>query len=98
MPFLVLAYDAKDEGAMQRRMEAREAHLALIAEYKAAGHMKMGAALIDSEGKMAGSCIIADFPSRTELDDWLVIEPYVTQQVWGEILIQECRIAPSFVS
>lgn len=96
MQFLILAYDAQDSGALKRRMDAREAHLALIARYKAQGHMKMGAAILDEAGNMAGSCIIADFPSRAELDAWLAEEPYVTAKVWENIQISGCKVAPSF--
>ncbi len=96
MQFLILAYDAKDAGAPARRLEAREAHLALIAKYKASGNMKIGAAILDEAGNMAGSCIIADFPSRAALDAWLAEEPYILQKVWGDVTIQGCKIAPSF--
>jgi uncharacterized protein YciI len=97
MQFLVLAYDATDAGALDRRMAQRDAHLAVIAGYKAKGNMKMGAALMDDDGKMIGSCIIADFESRVELEAWLKDEPYVTGKVWGEVKVQLCKIAPSFV-
>lgn len=96
MQFLILAYDAKDSEAPKRRLEARQAHLDLIARYKASGNMKMGAAILDEAGNMAGSCIIADFPSRAELDAWLAEEPYIAQKVWGEVTVQGCKIAPSF--
>ena len=96
MQFLVLAYDAKDEGALQRRMDTRQAHLDTIARYKASGNMRMGAAIMDETGKMIGSCIIADFPSRQELSAWLTEEPYVQHRVWQEVQIQDCKIAPSF--
>lgn len=97
MQFLVLAYDAKDEGAAQRRMEAREEHLACIAVYKEMGHIKMGAAILD-DGKMVGSCIIADFETREALDKWLAGDPYMHHNVWQDVYIQDCKIAPSFVS
>lgn len=96
MQFLVLAYDARDADAPKRRMSAREAHLALISEYKAAGHMKMGAALLDNDGNMIGSSIIAEFDNRADLDAWLEKEPYLLQQVWGDVTVTPCQIAPSF--
>ena len=57
MQFLILAHDATDADALKRRMEHREAHLACIARYKAAGHMHIGAALLDGAGTMTGSAI-----------------------------------------
>ena len=98
MQFLVLAYDAKDADAPQRRLDARQAHLDTIARYKASGNMKMGAAIMDETGKMIGSCIIADFPSRQELSAWLAEDPYVRNKVWQEIQVQDCKIVPSFVA
>lgn len=97
MQFLVLARDATDPGAPARRMAAREAHLALIAEYKAQGHMVIGAALLDEAGNMCGSAIMADFPSREGVDEWLKREPYISQNVWGDVQVLPCKVAPSFV-
>lgn len=96
MQFLILAHDATDSDTPARRMAAREAHLALIAEYKAAGNMIVGAALLNDAGQMAGSVIMADFPSRAELDAWLKREPYILQKVWGEVQVLPCKLAPSF--
>lgn len=96
MQFLVLAYDATDAGAPERRMKMRDAHLATIARYKEKAHMHMGAAICDQNGRMIGSCIIAEFESREALEGWLVEEPYVTGNVWGNIQVMPCKIAPSF--
>jgi uncharacterized protein YciI len=97
MQFLIIADDATDLEALNRRMEAREAHIAHIAKAKAAGHAKMGAALLSEEGIMNGSCIIAEFNSREELDAWIATDPYVIHGVWGSLQIQACKIAPSFL-
>ena len=96
MQFLLLAYDATDADALNRRMAARDAHLKHIATAKAAGQAKMGAALFNAQGQMYGSCIIAEFETRAEFDAWLASDPYVVQKVWENITIEECKIAPSF--
>ena len=96
MQFLILAYDATDADALNRRMATREAHIATIDKYKARGHMHIGAARLDEAGKMIGSAIIAEFPSREALDAWLAEEPYVTGKVWGTVEVTECKVAPSF--
>jgi len=98
MQFLILAYDAKDHDATSRRLAAREAHLANIAEYKAKGHMHIGAALLDDNGKMVGSTLIVEFENRAACEAWLNADPYVTGNVWHDINIQECKIAPSFAA
>lgn len=97
MHFLILANDATDDGALERRMAARDAHIKLISAYKAKGHMLIGAARLNDEGKMIGSVLIVDFPSREGVDKWLAEEPYVTNKVWDDITIEPCAIGPSFL-
>jgi len=98
MQYLVVAYDEQDEDAPKRRMAARDAHLALIAKYKAAGNMKMGAALLDEQGNMVGSTLIVEFETPELLQAWFDEEPYLLQDVWGEVMVTQCKIAPSFVN
>jgi uncharacterized protein len=97
MQFLILAYDAIDAEALNRRMAVREAHMALVEKNKIAGHARYGAAILDDSGKMIGSMMIVEYPSRAELDAWLKVEPYITGKVWDKITIQPCKIAPSFM-
>lgn len=96
MQFLVIGRDGDDAGALDRRMAVRNAHIALGDEMAAAGTMLFAVAIL-SEGQMVGSMIVVDFESRSGLDDWLKIEPYVTGDVWRSIEIEECRVGPSFV-
>lgn len=96
MQFLILAYDGSDAAAPSRRLAAREAHLAQVADYKAKGHVRMGAAMLDENGKMVGSSLIVDFPSRDAMQAWLDADPYVTGKVWQRIEVIPCQIAPSF--
>lgn len=96
MQFLLTAYDAADPEALNRRMEARESHLAHMAKAKAEGHAHMGAALLDDAGKMIGSSIIAEFDTRADFDTWLATDPYVTGKVWDKMQVTPCKIAPSF--
>lgn len=53
-----------------------------------------GGALLDDAGKMIGSVIVVDYPSREELDNWLKVEPYVVGDVWQRIDIKPYRVAP----
>jgi uncharacterized protein len=97
MQFMILAYDATDDGAMDRRMAAREAHLANVAAHKAKGHMHMGAALLDDDGKMIGSIMIVEFGTRADCEHWVNNDAYVTGKVWQDIKIAPCKVAPSFI-
>ncbi|TCN26195.1 YciI family protein [Mesobacillus foraminis] len=46
---------------------------------------------------MIGSMMVVDYPSREELDKWLKEEPYVVGNVWQNIEIKPCRVAPIFM-
>jgi uncharacterized protein YciI len=94
--YILIAYDAKDEGAPGRRMAVREEHLDLIAQLRARGNALIGVAITDPNEKMIGSLIVVNFPSRVELDAWLKIEPYVTHHVWEDITILNGKLAPAF--
>ena len=96
MQFLLIAHDGNDDGALNRRMRAREQHIALGDEMVANGSMLYGGALLDEQDKMIGSVLVLDFPTREELDAWLKIEPYVLGDVWRRIDVQPFRVGPSF--
>lgn len=94
MHFIVIAKDGTDERAPERRQAAREAHLANInASIK---HMVTAGATFDAEGRVDGSLLVVDFPSRNDLVEWLQTDPYVVQSVWQDIVIQTFRPAPAF--
>jgi uncharacterized protein YciI len=91
--FLVIAYDATDAEAPARRKAARPAHFEGIKPMVARGEIVVGGALLGEAGDMVGSVVLAEFPSRTELDAWLEREPYVKEGVWKKIEIKPIRIA-----
>jgi uncharacterized protein YciI len=93
MQFLITAYDGTDEGALERRMAAREAHLVGARAMKASGSMIVGGAILDDQGRMVGSSCIVEFPARDAVDAWLAADPYVTGNVWQKIDVQPFRCA-----
>ena len=97
MQFMVIGYDGTDEEALERRMRARPAHVALGDKMRDTGEMLMGAAILDENDKMIGSVLICDFESRAALENWLEAEPYVVGDVWRDIQVTPCRVGPSFV-
>jgi uncharacterized protein YciI len=96
MQFLLIAHDGDDDDALNRRLQAREQHIALGDEMVANGSMLYGGALLDEQEKMIGSVLVLDFQTRQELDAWLKIEPYVLGDVWRRIDAQPFRVGPSF--
>jgi len=98
MHFLVTAYDGKDSEAPARRSNARERHLAGVKELIKEGRHLYAAAILDDDGRMAGSVLIVDYPSKEALmAEWLGREPYVTGNVWEEIDIRPCRVPDFFL-
>jgi uncharacterized protein len=98
MQFIVTCYDGIDEKALERRLAARVEHLKSVEERFKAGEFLYGAALLDDEGKMKGSMMVVEYPSREELDNWLEVEPYVIGNVWKKIEVQPCSVAPTFMA
>lgn len=94
MQFLVIARDYKD--GLDRRLAVREKHIALGDEMKAAGNFLYGGAMLDDEGKMIGSMLVFEYPSRDELDAWLAQEPYMLNKVWEHVEVVPFRIGPTF--
>jgi hypothetical protein len=95
MQFIVLGYDGTDDKALDRRMAAREAHLKQAKEMFGDGRWLYAAAILDDAGKMIGSMIVCDFPSRHALEEqWLKREPYVIGKVWQRIEVDRAQVAP----
>lgn len=98
MQFIVTGLDGKDEKALERRMAAREDHLAMAGEMKEKGNWLYAAAILDDNKNMAGSVIICEFESREILEkEWLDREPYVLGNVWKEIQVAEAAVPPLFL-
>ncbi len=94
--FVIIAYDATDAGAFDRRMAAREAHMEAMAQARKNGQMICGVALLDEAGKMIGSNIVVNMPDRASVDAWLAAEPYVTGKVWEKITVLPAKIGQTF--
>jgi uncharacterized protein YciI len=94
MQFLVVAYDGTDAGAMERRLKVREAHLKSAQEMYDTGKWLYATAILNDDGKMIGSMIVCEFPSRDELEQWLKEEPYVVGNVWQQIEVNRAQVAP----
>ncbi|MBU1700389.1 MAG: hypothetical protein KJ970_08580 [Candidatus Eisenbacteria bacterium] len=95
MQFIVIAYDGTDDQALERRLASREIHLEQAKEMFKSGKWLYAAGILDDGGKMVGSMIICDFPSRAELqEEWLNHEPYVIGDVWDRIEINRAQVPP----
>ena len=71
-------------------MEVRPRHLAGME--KLGDHIICAGGLLDEEGKMKGSVLILDFPSRVDLDAYLAAEPYIVEQVWEKVEVETMNV------
>ena len=88
MQFMIKALDG--ENKLARRMEVRPRHLEGMEKLRS--HIICAGGLLDNEGKMKGSVLILDFPSRDDLDSYLASEPYIVEQVWEKIEIETMNV------
>ncbi len=94
MQFIVIAHDAKDEEALDRRMAVREQHLEFAGEMFKEGKWLFASALLDEDGKMNGSVIACDFESEEDLrKQWLDGEAYVVGDVWRNVTVRKAKFA-----
>lgn len=99
MQFIVSGYDGTDDGALDRRMAAREAHLAMAKQMVENKKWHYAAAILNEDEKMTGSLIICEFDSRQAMEsEWLDKEPYVLGKVWEKIEITRAQVPPLFSS
>ncbi|WP_052388629.1 YciI family protein [Belnapia moabensis] len=94
MGYAVLAFDGDDEGALDRRMTARDRHLAVINEWAADGRLALGVPLFDAKGRPAGSLMVLEVPDKAGLDAYLAAEPFNNGGVWQRVETYPFRIAP----
>ena len=91
--FLVIARDGDDPEALDRAWRSAATYLEGITPLVEAGHIPLGGPILDDEGRMIGSMIIADFPYWAALDAWLTNDPYVTGDVWRDIEVVPFRVS-----
>ncbi|MBF7071562.1 YciI family protein [Aliarcobacter butzleri] len=80
MQYLVIAYD--NDGALERRLESREAHIEGARKLMSEGKIIDAGALIEDD-MMVGSTLFVNFENDEEIDEWLLNEPYVKNNVWN---------------
>lgn len=96
MQFIIIGKDGDDDDALNRRMAAREGHMAYGEMAAKTGEQLIAAAMLSADGTMNGSIMIVDFEDIDAVKAWLDTESYVTGNVWQNIQIIPCKIAPAF--
>ena len=88
MQFVITAYDGPN--MLEKRMEVRPQHLANMSQIK--GKVVCAGGLLDEEGKMKGSLMVMEFPSKELFDEYLASEPYVLAGVWQDIKVEPMNV------
>ncbi len=88
MQFIIRAYDGAN--MLEKRLQVRPRHLEGMKRLNKS--IICAGGLLDGEGKMKGSVLIMDFPSREELDDYLKNEPYILEHVWETVEVEPMNV------
>lgn len=88
MLFVLCGMDKPGVGAQLRR-ENRAAHLEFVTRNP--GVVRTGGALLDDDGAMAGSLMLAELPDRAALDRFLAEEPYSKAGLFEPCIVREFR-------
>jgi uncharacterized protein YciI len=96
--FMIFAWDRPDDEGVARRDATRAAHGETITALFEAGRVLFGAGVFDDEGVVRGSLIIADYPTRAEVDAYLAGEPFATAGVWDRVEVHPLRVPSMYLS
>jgi uncharacterized protein YciI len=75
-------------GALQIRLDTREAHLAYIKE---TGVVEMAGPFLDEAGQMCGSMIVLDVADLAAAKAWAENDPYNKAGLFSDVRIQEWK-------
>ena len=86
MRFAIITKDK--DGALQVRLDTREAHLAYIKE---TGVVEMAGPFLNEAGEMHGSMIILDVADRAAAVEWAENDPYAKAGLFEKVRIEEWK-------
>lgn len=75
-------------GALQIRLDTREAHLAYIKE---TGVVEMAGPFLDEAGQMCGSLIVLEVPDLAAARAWAESDPYNKAGLFADVRLQEWK-------
>ena len=79
------------EGGLERRMSAREAHLAYVRTLPP-GFIKLAGPFLDAAGGMCGSLFIFEAETRETVDAYFAKDPYVLASLFASMDIRPWRL------
>lgn len=72
-------------GALQTRMDNREAHLAYIAD---TGVVEMAGPVLDDDGQMCGSLIVLEVDDLVAAQAWADNDPYAKAGLFSDVTLR----------
>mmetsp|Transcript_20053 Transcript_20053/g.32538 ORF Transcript_20053/g.32538 Transcript_20053/m.32538 type:complete len:91 (+) Transcript_20053:3-275(+) len=86
---MLIALIARDKpGALQTRLDNREAHIAYLKE---TGVVSQAGPLLDEDGNMAGSLVILDVADMAQAQDWAGNDPYAKAGLFASVELIEWK-------
>lgn len=83
---MLYALMTKDKtGALQVRLDNRDAHLAYIAD---TGVVEMAGPFLDAEGNMCGSLVVLNVADMAAAEAWAANDPYAKAGLFSDVRIQ----------
>jgi len=80
---MLVALFARDKpGALQVRLDNREAHLAYI---ERTGVVAQAGPLLDGDGAMCGSLVVLDVPDMAAAESWAEDDPYARAGLFASV-------------
>jgi len=86
MRFAIITRDKP--GALQIRLDTRDAHLAYIEE---TGVVEMAGPFLDADGTMTGSLIVLDAADRATAEAWAANDPYAKADLFEKVRIEQWK-------
>ena len=75
-------------GALQTRLDNRDAHLAYIKE---TGVVELAGPFLDENGTMTGSLIVMNVENMAAAQDWAENDPYAKAGLFEKVRIEEWK-------
>jgi uncharacterized protein YciI len=91
MPLFILSCFDRP-GGLERRMAAREDHLAWVRAPERASMVRLAGPYLDDAGQMIGSMFILEAPDRAAVEAFSAADPYTQAGLFSAVEIRGWRV------